>query len=210
MLKRLLLTVMVAGFALMLQPGCGGGAKAPVATKPDTTVQTGAICDTTLDTTAMTASAPTPDTQKPAPTTKVEPKQAKPMPANKVEPEPTKPRAESAKVAGKPKELPKMWDFGSEQCIPCKTMLGILTPMIKDYEGRVDVRIINVNVEKELTRQFRISVIPTQVFMDAEGKELFRHIGVYPRDSIEAKFREFKMPIVTGALSPTTESGCLT
>jgi thiol-disulfide isomerase/thioredoxin len=201
MLKRLLLTVMVAGFALMLQPGCGGGAKAPVAAKPDTAFQTGAICDTTLTpdstSTAIAGGAAQPDTQKPEP-------------AKKVEPEPQNPKPEPEKVAEKPKELPKMWDFGSTNCIPCKTMKGILDPMIVDYKGKVDIRIVNVHEDKELTNKYGISVIPTQVFIDTTGKILFRHIGVYPRDSIEAKFREFGMPIVTGALSPAIGSECLT
>lgn len=176
MLRRLLLTVMTAGFALMLQPGCGGGAKAPVAAKPDTTAQTGAICDTTLDTTA--AAAVQPDTQKSEP-------------VNKEAPKPQEPKPEPEKVAEKPKELPKMWDFGSEKCIPCKTMKEILDPMMVDYKGKVDIRIISVYEDKERTQQFRIVTIPTQVFIDAEGKELFRHIGVYPRDSIEARFRQY-------------------
>ena len=196
-LRRLLLTVMVAGFVLMLQPGCGGGAKAPVAAKLDTAVQTGAICDTTLDTTAVADAVVKPDTQKPEP-------------VKKVEPAPQKPKPEPEKVAEKPRELPKMWDFGSEKCIPCKTMLEILTPMMADYRGKVDIRIINVYEETELTKQFRIVTIPTQVFIDAQGKELFRHIGVYPRDSIEAKFREFGMPIETGAVTPAPASECLT
>ena len=197
MLRRLLLTVMIAGFVLLLQPGCGGGAKAPEPAKPaDTATQVGAICDTTLDTTAAADAVPQPDTQRLRPT-------------RKVEPEPPKPKAEPEKVAEQPKDLPRMWDFGSTNCIPCKTMKEILDPMMVDYKGKVDIRIINVYEETELTKQFRISVIPTQVFIDAAGKELFRHIGVYPRDSIEVKFREFGMPIVTGALSPATGSECL-
>ena len=181
-----LLIVLAAGLIMTFAPGCGGGAEAPVAAKPaDATSQVGAICDTTLDTTAGAGAAVAPDIQKPAP-------------AKKVEPGPPKPKAEPEKVAEKPKELPKMWDFGSEKCIPCKTMLEILTPMMADYKGKVDIRIINVYEETELTKQYRISVIPTQVFIDAAGKELFRHIGVYPRDSIEAKFSEFGIPVIKG------------
>ncbi len=196
-LRRLLPAVMAAGLILVLQPGCGGGAKAPVAAEPDTAVQTGAVCDTILDTTAVVAAAVQPDTQKPEP-------------AGKTDPEPRQPKPEPEQVAEKPRELPKMWDFGSEKCIPCKTMSEILTPMIKEYEGKVDIRIINVYEEQDLTKQFKIVTIPTQVFIDAEGNELFRHIGVYPRDSIEAKFREFGMPIVTGATSPAPATECLT
>jgi len=175
MVKRLLLTAMVAGFVLMLQPGCGGGAQAPVAAKPDTAVQTGAICDTTLDTTAAAGIAVQPDTLKP----------------------------EAGRVAEKTKELPKMWDFGSTTCLPCKTMKEVLDPMMADYEGKVDIRIINVYEETELTKQFRIVTIPTQVFIDADGKELFRHIGVYPRDSIETCFRKFSFPVVPSTAPPT-------
>jgi thioredoxin 1 len=179
MLRRLLLTVMVAGFVLMLQPGCGSGAKAPAAAKPDTAVQTGAICDTTLtpDSTSTAAAAAPADT---AP----------------------KPKPGPEKVAEEPRELPKMWDFGSEKCIPCKTMKEILDPMMAEYKGKVDVRIINVYEDKERTQKFRIVTIPTQVFIDAEGKELFRHIGVYPRDSVVAKFEEFGFPVVSGTSAP--------
>lgn len=189
MLRRLLLTVMMAGFVLLLQPGCGGAAKAPVAAKPDTAVQTGAICDTTLDTSAAAGNSAQPDTQKPEP-------------AKKVESEPQKLEPEPEKVAEKPKELPKMWDFGSENCMPCKAMKEILDPMMVDYKGKVNVRIINVYEETGLAKQFRISVIPTQVFIDAAGKELYRHIGVYPRDSIEVCFKKFNFPIVAGAAAP--------
>lgn len=178
MLRRLLLTVMVAGFALMLQPGCGGGAEAPVAAKPDTAAQTGAICDTTLDTTAMAAAAVQPDTQKPEP-------------AKKVEPEPQKPNPEPEKVAEKPRELPRMWDYGSTNCIPCKEMKRILDPMMAEYKGKVDIRIVIVSEERELTQQARIQIIPTQIFYSPDGKELYRHVGVYPRDSIVAKFKEY-------------------
>jgi len=189
MLTRLLLTVMIAGFVLMLQPGCGGGAKAPVAAKPDTAVQTGAICDTTLDTTAVAGVTDQPDTLKPEPAKKVEAKAQKPKP-------------ESKKVTEKPKELPKMWDFGSTTCLPCKTMKEVLDPMMAGYKGKVDIRIINVYEETELTKQFRIVTIPTQVFIDVDGKELFRHIGVYPRDSIEACFKKFSFPVIPSTAPP--------
>jgi thioredoxin 1 len=177
MLRRLLLTVMAAGFAVMLVPGCGGGAKVPVAAKPDTSVQTGAVCDTTLDTTA-TASAAQPDTQKPEP-------------VNKEASKPREPKPEPEKVAEKPKALPRMWDYGSTNCLPCMEMEKILTPLMAEYAGKVDVRIINVYENREQTQQARIQVIPTQIFYAPDGKELYRHIGVYPRDSIVAKFKEF-------------------
>jgi thioredoxin 1 len=101
---------------------------------------------------------------------------------------PVKPAAVQAPSA---EGLPRMWDYGSEKCIPCKQMEEILTPMIGEYAGRVDIRIINIYEEKEMAAEARIQIIPTQVFYDAAGKELFRHVGAYPRDSIVAKFKEY-------------------
>jgi|WetSurMetagenome_2_1015567.scaffolds.fasta_scaffold51543_4 thiol-disulfide isomerase/thioredoxin len=199
-LLRFTLAVLVATALL----GCGGHNPTSTA-KADTTLEaicanctgsdsSGATCETVLDT-STTAKVALPEIAKPELVEKAETRPQKPEPN---------------KIVERPRELPKMWDFGSEKCIPCKTMLEILTPMMASYKGKVDIRIINVYEEKELAKQFRISVIPTQVFIDAEGKELFRHIGVYPRDSIEAKFREFAMPIVTGAVMPVPASECLT
>jgi len=190
MTMRLLL-VLAAVLTMAFAPGCGGGAKAPEAAKPtDTTTQVGATCDTVLDTTAMTAAAVQPDTRKPEP-------------VNKEAPRPQAPKPERERVAEKPKELPKMWDFGSTTCLPCKTMKQILDPMIADYKDRVDIRIIDVYQEKEQTRKFKIVTIPTQVFIDPEGNELYRHIGVYPRDSIEACFAKFGFPVIPSTAPPT-------
>lgn len=130
----------------------------------------GAVCEDVLDTAAKGPAQPHTATEEPRP----------------------------ASATEKPAALPGMWDFGSEKCIPCKTMKEIIDPMIADYKGKVDIRIINVYEEKELTKQFRIVTIPTQVFIDAQGKELFRHIGVYPRDSMEACFARFGFPVVQG------------
>ncbi len=97
----------------------------------------------------------------------------------------------STQVISKSKSLPRLWDFGSENCIPCKTMMGILNPMMQEFTGKVDIRIINVYKEQALANQYRIQVIPTQVFMDTTGQELYRHVGVLLRDSILNKFTEF-------------------
>uniref|UniRef100_A0A7C4GFH5 Thioredoxin n=1 Tax=candidate division WOR-3 bacterium TaxID=2052148 RepID=A0A7C4GFH5_UNCW3 len=102
----------------------------------------------------------------------------------------TKPKPEP-EPPPKPRALPRMWDYGSDNCLPCIEMERILTPLMSEYQGKVDIRVINVYKEQEKTTQARIQVIPTQIFSDPEGKELFRHIGVYPRDSIIAKFKEF-------------------
>ena len=143
----------------------------------------GAICET-VPQPASSATDSTPAPVKPAPELAERPPVAK---ARVVQP-----AGDSVKpVAVAPKSLPRMWDFGSENCIPCKTMMGILNPMMPEFAGKVDVRIINVYQEQALASQYRIQIIPTQVFMDTTGRELFRHIGVLTRDSILLKFKQF-------------------
>jgi thioredoxin 1 len=185
MTRRLLLLVLMAAWTITYAPGCGGGQKPVALAKTDTVAAPGTVCDTTLVPDSTTGTAATDTGRKPQ--------------VGKPKATPDK----SALLAEKPKELPRMWDFGSVSCLPCKTMKEILDPMMVAYKGKVDIRIINVYEDKPRTQQFRIVTIPTQVFMDAAGKELFRHIGVYPRDSIEARFRQFNMPVVGGASAPT-------
>src|SRR5512139_1104223 len=48
--------------------------------------------------------------------------------------------------------LPKLLDFGAGTCIPCKKMAPILKELAEEYKGRVEIRIIEVYQEKELTR----------------------------------------------------------
>jgi hypothetical protein len=39
-------------------------------------------------------------------------------------------------------------------------------------------------------KPYRIEMIPTQIFFDAEGKELFRHVGFYGKEDILGKWKE--------------------
>lgn len=190
MARKLLLLMLMAAWTLTYAPGCGGSQKPAAPAKADTVASPGAVCDTTLtpDSTSTAAAAVPADTTP------------KPKPESATPDKPTP-------VAEKPTELPKMWDFGSVSCLPCKTMKEILDPMMVDYKDKVDIRIINVYEDRERTQQFRIVTIPTQVFIDAAGTELFRHIGVYPRDSIVAKFKEFGFPVVSGASAPAPTPG---
>jgi thioredoxin 1 len=77
-------------------------------------------------------------------------------------------------------------EFGRGTCIPCKEMKPILEEVARDYVGRLNVMIISVDDYAALTREFRISAIPTQVFLDKDGQEVGRHIGFLPKKDIVA------------------------
>ena len=86
--------------------------------------------------------------------------------------------------------LPRMIELGSVSCIPCKMMAPILDELRKEYAGRLQADFIDVNQDRDAARKFGIRVIPTQVFLDATGKELFRHEGFFPKEEILAKWKE--------------------
>lgn len=86
--------------------------------------------------------------------------------------------------------LPKLVDLGSTTCIPCKEMAPILEELRQEYKGQVEVEFINVSDNVAAADEYRISVIPTQIFLDADGKEVFRHEGFFPKADILAQFEK--------------------
>ena len=89
------------------------------------------------------------------------------------------------------KKLPRLVDLGADKCIPCKLMAPILEEMKKDYAGTINVEFIDVWKNPDKAKEYGISIIPTQIFFDASGKELFRHEGFFSKEDILGKWKEF-------------------
>jgi len=89
------------------------------------------------------------------------------------------------------KSLPRLLDLGAGKCVPCKMMAPILDELKTAYAGKLEVVFIDVWENKQAGEQYGIRVIPTQIFYNAEGKELFRHEGFFAKEDILAKWQEF-------------------
>ncbi|MCK4872507.1 MAG: thioredoxin family protein [Phycisphaerales bacterium] len=87
--------------------------------------------------------------------------------------------------------LPKLVDLGSTTCIPCKKMAPILDILREEFAGQFDVLFIDTRQDQQAAAPYRIRVIPTQVFFDEKGNELFRHEGFYSRQDILGAWAEF-------------------
>jgi thioredoxin 1 len=87
-------------------------------------------------------------------------------------------------------KLPRLLDLGAGKCIPCKMMAPILEELKKEYAGRMNVEFIDVWKNPEAGKAYGIEMIPTQFFYDAEGKELFRHVGFFGKEDILGKWKE--------------------
>ena len=96
---------------------------------------------------------------------------------------------ETAKVDAS-KGLPRLVDLGADKCIPCKMMAPILEELKSKYEGRLIVEFIDVWKNPDEAPKYGIKLIPTQIFFNASGKELFRHEGFYSKEDILAKWKE--------------------
>ena len=79
---------------------------------------------------------------------------------------------------------PTVIDLGARTCIPCKKMAPILESLAKEYRGRAGVMFIDVHEDQDAAEKFRVQMIPTQVFFNAQGKEVKRHIGFMEKTEI--------------------------
>jgi FKBP-type peptidyl-prolyl cis-trans isomerase 2 len=85
---------------------------------------------------------------------------------------------------------PTLAEFGSSTCIPCKQMKPILEELAVEYEGKLNVVIVEVYEQRSLTQQYGIMAIPTQIVFDSNGKEVTRHMGLWPREEIIAQLKK--------------------
>ncbi len=78
-------------------------------------------------------------------------------------------------------------ELGSVNCIPCKQMQPIMKSIEEKYGDQVKVIFYDVwkDDQKKYAQQYGIKLIPTQVFLDENGKEFFRHEGFYPEAEID-------------------------
>lgn len=84
-------------------------------------------------------------------------------------------------------------ELGSVNCIPCKKMQPIMKSLEKKYGEQLKVIFFDVwkKEHKEKSEKYGIKLIPTQIFLDENGKEIKRHEGYYPEKDIE-KFLQSK------------------
>jgi thioredoxin 1 len=83
-------------------------------------------------------------------------------------------------------------------------MAPILEELTKEYKGVFDVEFIDVwqPENKERADLYKIETIPTQIFFNAGGKELWRHVGYISKEEIIVKWKELGFDF-----QPPTDSG---
>jgi thioredoxin 1 len=75
-------------------------------------------------------------------------------------------------------------ELGADRCIPCKAMQPIMKEIAGEYAGKIQVVFYDVWKDPAPARKYGIQLIPTQVFIDQSGREIFRHVGLFPKAEI--------------------------
>ena len=104
------------------------------------------------------------------------------------------------------KQVPIMLEFGRGWCIPCKYMKPILEDMGTAYQGKAIVMTVDMDANKDLVANFRVRMMPTQVFLAPDGKEFFRNEGTLERNQIAYVFAKMGLPEINPAARPAQPS----
>ena len=99
-----------------------------------------------------------------------------------------------ATVCAAAPELPKVTfiELGSVNCVPCRMMQPVMKQVEEKYPGQVKVVFHDVWTKQgePYGRQYRIVGIPTQVFLDTDGKEYARHVGFFDFANVEKVLKQ--------------------
>jgi thioredoxin 1 len=79
-------------------------------------------------------------------------------------------------------------DLGAATCIPCKMMAPVLEKVKKRFSGKAEVIVIDIRYDRDQAQRFQLRAIPTQIFFDKEGKEVYRHLGFLDENAIVEQF----------------------
>ncbi|MBL7119629.1 MAG: thioredoxin [Dehalococcoidia bacterium] len=88
--------------------------------------------------------------------------------------------------------IPTLAGFVGPTCA-CKNMTPILEELAAEYEGKLNVVIVDVYDHKDLASQHQIVMIPTQIIFDSNGEEATRQIGALPKEAIISQLKKMGM-----------------
>ena len=80
--------------------------------------------------------------------------------------------------------LPVLLELGSHKCPPCRRMTPILNELRAEYSAKFQIKYIDVWQDRAAGAKYGVRAIPTQIFFDSKGREVFRHVGFFTKRDI--------------------------
>ena len=84
-----------------------------------------------------------------------------------------------------------MLELGSVGCKPCEEMKPVMEKLTKTFAGKLEVIFVDVRKNKDAGETYDVFFLPTQVFLDKDGKEFHRHYGFYAYEDIVPVLKKF-------------------
>jgi thioredoxin 1 len=83
-------------------------------------------------------------------------------------------------------------EFGATGCNSCRKMEKVMEQVKSQYPTEIKVQFLNIlqPANRDMMKYFGVAAIPTQVLLDASGKEVFRHIGFFSFDDLVYEFQK--------------------
>ena len=97
-----------------------------------------------------------------------------------------------AQATTAPNVLPQILEFHRKFCPICKASDAVILAAQARYPGRFAVQKLYIDEEESLFRRYKVAIVPTQVFLDAAGREVGRHEGVFKQEALMQKLLELK------------------
>ncbi|MBN2455779.1 MAG: thioredoxin family protein [Sedimentisphaerales bacterium] len=85
---------------------------------------------------------------------------------------------------------PTLAVFSAASCCGADKMLPVLDSLKSQYAKTVNITYLEARKEQILASRYNVYSIPTQIFFDKAGKEVFRHTGFFSKDQISKKLVE--------------------
>jgi len=96
-------------------------------------------------------------------------------------------------IQAPPETRPLILEFSRDLCSMFEYMQKTLEQLKAKYEDRIMVRILQFDLDEKLFKQYNVVIVPTQIFLDSSGREVFRHSGILTLSELTKKLEELKL-----------------
>lgn len=91
-----------------------------------------------------------------------------------------------------PKILPVILEFDRKLCPVCRASEWVILAVRDKFPGQFVVTKLYIDEAEPIFRRYKVAIVPTQVFLDTSGREVYRHEGIFKQEALIQKLRELK------------------